>query len=105
MMICPSEAIYRETDLGPVLIDADRCIGCKMCIVACPFGVIEFSPDGGVAVKCDQCIERTAAGEDPACVEACPTRALVFVDIDEYNRRKRQAAAQQLQAAEEIGER
>jgi len=105
MMICPSEAIYRETDLGPVLIDADRCIGCKMCIVACPFGVIEFSPDGGVAVKCDQCIERTAAGGDPACVEACPTRALVFVDIDEYNRRKRQAAAQQLQAAEEIGER
>jgi carbon-monoxide dehydrogenase iron sulfur subunit len=64
-----------------------------------------MSRDGRAVVKCDLCIERTQAGEEPACVSACPTGALAFVEIDEYNRRKRQAAAEMLQAAQKAGAR
>jgi len=94
--VCPTGALARETDLGPVLVTAERCIGCRMCVLVCPFGVIAMSRDGRAAVKCDQCIERTAAGEDPACVSACPTRALVYVEIDEVTRRRRKAAVEVL---------
>jgi carbon-monoxide dehydrogenase iron sulfur subunit len=106
VMICPTEAIHRESETGPVLIDGDRCIGCKMCLAVCPFGVIEPSCDGKAVVKCDLCIERTKAGLEPACVVACPTKALQFLDFDEYNRRKRKAAAKRIQAeAEEAARR
>jgi len=84
MMICPSEAIQRKGKEGPVLIAQDLCIGCKLCVVVCPFGVIRLSRDGKAVVKCDQCIERTEAGEEPACVTACPTKALMFVEIEEF---------------------
>ena len=102
---CPSGALRRATENGPVLVDAERCIGCKFCVMACPFGVIEMSRDGRAVVKCDLCIKRTEAGKEPACVSACPTRALAFVEIEGYNRRKRQAAAEMLQAAQKTGER
>ncbi len=94
--VCPTAAIYREGTDGPVLIEQDRCIGCKFCLVVCPFGVIEVSSDGKAMVKCDLCIERTKAGEEPACVEACPTRALKLVDEKELAAGKRQLAAQEL---------
>ena len=101
---CPSGALRRAAENGPVLVDADRCIGCKFCVMACPFGAIEMSRDGRAVVKCDLCIERTQAGKEPACVSACPTGALALVDIEEYNRRKRRAAAKMLQAAQQTGE-
>jgi len=90
--VCPTGALHREADLGPVLIESDYCIGCRMCMIVCPFGVIGLSRDGKAAVKCDQCIERTAAGKDPACVSACPTRALQYVDLDDHLRQRRKAA-------------
>jgi carbon-monoxide dehydrogenase iron sulfur subunit len=96
--VCPSGALDRLEEGGPVLIDSERCIGCKMCMMVCPFGVIDLSRDGKAVVKCDQCVERTGAGEDPACVSACPTKALLFITVEEYNKRKRQAAVKQLQA-------
>ncbi len=71
--ICPTQAIHRFSDEGPVLLEAERCIVCRLCLIVCPFGVIDISRNGKAVIKCDQCLERTEAGEDPACVTACPT--------------------------------
>jgi len=91
--VCPTAAINRHEADGPVLIEQDRCIGCKFCLMACPFGVIDVSRDGKVVVKCDLCIERTKAGQEPACVEACPTRALKLVDEKDLTAHKRRLTA------------
>ena len=96
MTVCPTEAIHRPVERGPVLIDAARCIGCKFCLLACPFGVIEQSRDGKATVKCDLCIKRTEAGQEPACVAGCPTGALQFCEIDEWLREQRRATAERV---------
>ena len=94
--VCPTKAIYRPNPEGPVLIDQDRCIGCKFCIMVCPFGVINISIDGTAVLKCDLCIERTKIGEQPACVKACPTKALKLADEDQSALEKRKLAAWEL---------
>jgi carbon-monoxide dehydrogenase iron sulfur subunit len=94
--VCPTAAIHREEVDGPVLIEQDKCIGCKYCLAVCPFGVIEASNDGKVMVKCDLCYERAKAGQIPACVEACPTKALKLGSEKELAAGKRQRAAQDL---------
>ena len=100
--VCPTEAMHRPTQTGPVLIDAEMCIGCKFCMLVCPFGVIDLSRDGKAMVKCDQCIERTEAGKEPACVAGCPTGALEFRELEEWLRERRREAGAQLAAAQEI---
>jgi len=97
--ICPTEAIARTSEDAPVLIDQDRCIGCKYCMLVCPFGVISVSREGKAMIKCDMCIERTEAGEGPACVAACPTGALKFEEIDEWLADRRRRAAELLRTA------
>ena len=99
LAICPTEAIHRPSETGPVLIDADRCIGCKYCLVVCPFGIIDLSKDGKAMVKCDLCIERTEVGEEPACVTACPTGALEFVELEEWIKEKRRDATKLISLA------
>ena len=94
--ICPTGALGRTGPNQPVLLDDDLCIGCRFCLVACPFGVIEASPDGKAMIKCDLCFERTQAGQEPACVAACPTRALEFAEMDDTLRRRRRQAARRL---------
>ena len=97
---CPTGAIYRGPNgETPVLMDRDRCIGCKICMLICPFGAIDISRDGRAMIKCDLCIERTEAGEEPACVAACPTGALRFIELDEHLRRRRREAVEKLLAA------
>jgi len=97
--VCPTAAIQRQEADGPVLIDQERCIGCKYCLAVCPFGVIDVSNDGRAVVKCDLCIERTKVGREPACVEACPTKALKLVSEKELTEGKRRLAAQELVAS------
>lgn len=65
--VCPVEAIQRDKVTGAVLINYALCLGCGVCVSACPFGAIQFSPEGGV-IKCDLC-----AG-DPFCVKFCKMR-------------------------------
>jgi len=99
--ICPTGAIHRENEDSPVIIDHDRCIGCKMCIQVCPFGVIGLGGDGKGVVKCDLCAERLGKGEEPACICACPTGALWFGDVEQASRTKRRQAARELLSAQE----
>lgn len=89
MAICPSNAITRQHDGAPVVLDSGRCIGCHACILACPFGVIKQAPDNKNLVKCDLCIDRLEEGQVPACVEACPTKAVKYISVEEYNSAKR----------------
>ncbi len=66
---------------GPVFYDASRCIGCRYCLVACPFGCLGYEYDRVLTArvrKCELCRDRTAAGKLPACVEMCPVEALTY---------------------------
>ncbi len=75
----------RKTSLGPVTYDSSKCIGCRYCIVACPFNVprYEWSKLVPFVKKCDMCYERQIKGESPACVEACPVQASIVGWRDE----------------------
>jgi anaerobic dimethyl sulfoxide reductase subunit B len=77
---CPAGAIYKEAGYGAVLIDKDKCVGCRSCYESCPYGSPVFESDEGEAVaqKCDMCVDRLQYGEKPVCVLACPARALDF---------------------------
>lgn len=85
--VCPTGASYKRASDGIVLIDEDKCIGCKLCSWACPYGAREFDVDVGVMKKCTLCIDRiyndNLAEEDrvPACVASCPTGARHFGDL------------------------
>lgn len=81
---CPVGAL-RKTALGPVAYDAGRCLGCRYCMVACPFGVPKYEWRSAVPAvrKCDLCVARLEKGEVPACVEACPAEATVTGTRDE----------------------
>lgn len=87
--VCSSKAIERLDPEQPVLITADRCIGCKLCIIACPFGVIKMSKSDKAVIKCDMCFERLEKGKLPACVIACPSKALKFITTEEISKEKR----------------
>ena len=85
--VCPTGAAYKREEDGIVLINDDTCIGCRLCAWACPYGACEFDDDGGVMKKCTLCIDRIyndnldAVDRVPACVAACPTKALHFGDL------------------------
>jgi formate dehydrogenase iron-sulfur subunit len=77
---CPAAAMH-SSGQGPVIYRPNRCLGCRYCQVACPFGVPRFDWDNGinpVISKCWMCYGRLQAGQNPACAEACPTGALRF---------------------------
>jgi len=67
-----------KTENGVVIHDADKCVGCWMCIMACPYGAIKRDPAAKVIIKCDMCPGRDV----PACVEACKTHAIILVEVD-----------------------
>ena len=70
----------KKTPEGPVVYDAEKCIGCRYCMLACPFGIprYEWDKTEPYITKCTMCVERLKAGQIPACVEACPHEAMVF---------------------------
>jgi carbon-monoxide dehydrogenase iron sulfur subunit len=82
--ICPVLALSREDDgLGRVVVDYGLCIGCKMCVVACPFGDMKYDDRRKRVIKCDLC------DGEPACVKVCSTDAILFVDASDVNLAKK----------------
>jgi len=81
--VCPTGATWKREEDGIVVVDPDICIGCKYCILACPYDQRFLNPDTGAADKCDFCIHRVSQGLEPACVEACPSRARIFGDLND----------------------
>ncbi len=120
--VCPTHASYQRED-GIVLIDRDRCIGCRYCIISCPYEA-RFLDEGedqsyfagmeetayekahsglipkGTVSKCELCYDRVEAGLEPACAQVCSTHARIFGDLDdpesEISKRITQLQAKQL---------
>ena len=99
--ICPTAALWRRNPDSPVVLDHERCIGCRWCILACPFGVIRMDPKEGAILKCDLCAERLAKGEVPACVESCPTGAITLEEVEDVVQDKRDAFLLRIERAAE----
>jgi carbon-monoxide dehydrogenase iron sulfur subunit len=109
--VCIAGAIKKNAARGTVDIDPQRCISCAMCAMACPFGVLTYSPvhlapdKAAVALKCDQCPDREKAGKAPACVTACKVGALTYGDWEGVQADKGRSIAQAffatLQASED----
>jgi formate dehydrogenase iron-sulfur subunit len=97
--VCPTGAIIR-TEFDTVVIQSDACNGCRACLAACPFGVIDINPASGTAQKCTLCYDRMKVGLEPACAKACPTDSIQFGPIREL----RQRAQRRLQQLHSQGE-
>ena len=104
MEVCPTGATQKRDD-GIVIVDKDKCMGCKYCILACPYDSRQFleaiktyygnnnstpyetvmlkNYEKGVVMKCDFCVDRLNEGHLPACVETCPAQARYFGDLDD----------------------
>ncbi len=97
MHACISGAISR-TEHGKVVTNTDKCIGCWTCVMVCPYGVTGRHMEDQKAYKCDNCPDRNV----PACVNSCPTKALVYRSVENHSEKIRKAAA--LKIAMEQGE-
>ncbi|MCI9262463.1 4Fe-4S dicluster domain-containing protein [Adlercreutzia equolifaciens] len=84
--VCPTGASYRDPETDVVLVNKEKCIGCKYCMMACPYGVRSFNEDERVVEKCTLCSHRTADGSGlPNCVVCCATGARFYGDLDDPN--------------------
>jgi len=97
--VCPTGAITR-TEFDTVVIQSDTCNGCRDCISACPFGVIDINPVSNTAQKCTLCYDRLQGGMEPACSKACPTKSIQFGTIRELKERAQKRVDQLHQGGE-----
>ncbi|MEW6244487.1 MAG: 4Fe-4S dicluster domain-containing protein [Bacillota bacterium] len=74
-------ALYKKEDNGLVLLESEKCCGCRPCLEACPYGALQHHREKEKAGKCDSCTELLEQGEKPACVSACPLRVLDFGEL------------------------
>ena len=96
--VCPVKALYHDEELGRVMIDYERCIGCRTCISVCPFGGMGFDWVAKRVIKCDLC------DGDPQCVRFCEVGALEYVEAEKVGAFKRRGAAQRFSSASKIAE-
>jgi formate dehydrogenase iron-sulfur subunit len=81
---CPVLAYEKDPVTGVVVHLDDQCIGCSYCVLKCPYDVPKYNERLGIVRKCDMCHGRLAAGEAPACVQACPTEAISIVKVSTF---------------------
>lgn len=84
---CPTGALYKREKDGLVVQDHQKCIGCKMCVWSCPYERPQYIEKEGKVGKCNGCADLVDKGQNPACVDACPMRAIEFGDIDELRKK------------------
>ena len=93
MDACPVDAIQTNPENGSKDVIASKCVGCKVCTLACPFGTVNYVSATGKVAKCDLC------GGDPACTKACPTGAITYIDADGTGIPKMQKWAEKMATA------
>lgn len=93
MSACPVDAIRVDAATGAKVVFDNTCVGCKVCTIACPFGTINYHVGTGKVIKCDLCDGK------PACVDACPTDALQYIDAESTGYARMRASARQGLAA------
>lgn len=96
-MTCPVKAIYRHADLDCLVIDYEKCIGCRSCVTACPFGAMNFNAYEKKVFKCDYC------DGDPQCVRFCEVKAVSYVTANRLSTNKKRKAAEKISAAQKEG--
>lgn len=94
MSVCPVKAISRDESLDRVVVDYDKCIGCRACVAICPFGAMGFDVNDRKVFKCDLC------DGDPQCVRFCEEKAVDYVEADRVSVSKKRKAAQRLSVAQ-----
>ncbi len=88
--VCPTNARFYDEEWGRTIIDYDQCLGCKACIVVCPFGATKFDPVAKKVITCDLC------DGDPECVKFCETKAVRYVEDSEINKERQTDSARKL---------
>jgi Fe-S-cluster-containing dehydrogenase component len=83
--VCPAQAILISPEGVVQQAEPSRCIGCKNCVYACPFGVPKFDTEAKLMKKCNLCFDRTVQGLQPWCAQACPTDALWYGTYEEFS--------------------
>jgi len=97
LAVCPVKAISRDEQLNRVQVNYDACIGCRMCVAACPFGAMSFNTDLKKVFKCDFC------DGEPQCARFCETKAVEYVEATAQSIAKQLAAAEKLTTAVQKG--
>ncbi|MEN6460540.1 MAG: 4Fe-4S dicluster domain-containing protein [Syntrophomonas sp.] len=98
MAVCPVGAITKDAATGAMTVDDAKCLRCKMCTIACPFGATLYDYQSDIVAKCDLC------GGDPECVKLCPSGAISYQEANASSLAKRKAfAAKFKDVFEEVG--
>jgi Fe-S-cluster-containing dehydrogenase component len=80
--VCPADAIKISPDGVVQMAQTERCLYCRNCVYACPFGIPKFEPEQHLQYKCNLCYDRTAFGKAPMCATVCPSGALTYGDYN-----------------------
>jgi carbon-monoxide dehydrogenase iron sulfur subunit len=94
--VCPVKATSRDETSGFVVIDYEKCIGCRSCVTVCPFGARSYSTIDKMVLKCDLC------GGDPQCARFCEVKAVEFISADRLSQSKKKDAAKRLSTAQKV---
>ena len=81
--ICPTGASAKDKETGLTLVNREKCIGCRRCVIACPYNSRHYLKDSGIVQGCNLCISLLKEGREPACVSTCLTKARLFGDLED----------------------